>query len=166
MKTNNTVGNVRKAGWALGAALLLCATSAHAEGRLELENAVFTEIEVKTEDGKTERRQVPAAKVLPGDEVVYVISYRNVGDGPVEDVAITNPVPPALIFVESEGPVPISAVSVDQGETYGALVELTVPGPDGDPRPAQPADVTHLRWILQELQPGTDGAVSFAARVR
>lgn len=167
MKANDTMGIVRTARWALGAALLMGATTfAHAEGRLELENSVFTEVEVTTPDGRTERRQVPAARVLPGDEVVYVINYRNVGDGPVQDVAITNPVPPQLAFVEAEGPLQVSEVSVDQGETYGALLDLTVPGPDGEPRPAQPADVTHLRWILPQLPPGADGAVSFAARVK
>ena len=46
------------------------------------------------------------------------------------------------------------------------LAELTVAGPDGEPRPAQPSDVTHLRWVLPALPAGGEGAVSFRARVR
>ena len=167
MKTNNLVGIVRNARWALGAAaLLLFVGAAQAEGRLEIDNDVFQEVEVRTEDGRVERRQAPVSKVVPGSEVIYVISYRNVGDAPVEKVAITNPVPAELAYVDSDGPVVVTAVSVDQGVEYGVLADLTVPGPDGEPRPATTADVTHLRWLLPELQAGAEGAVSFRARVK
>src|SRR5688500_5723882 len=166
MKTKNVVGNLRRARWAIVLVALACMGAAHAAGRLEVDNAVFQEIDVKTEDGRTERRQVPVSKVVPGNEVIYIISYRNVGDGPVENVAITNPVPAALSFVGSDGPLAISAVSVDQGAAYGALAELSVPGPDGALRAATEADVTHLRWILPALPAGSEGAVSFRARVR
>jgi uncharacterized repeat protein (TIGR01451 family) len=166
MKANNTMGIVRTARWALGAAVLLCVGVAQAAGKLEISNSVFQEVAVQTEDGRTERRQAPVTRVIPGNEVIYVISYRNVGDGPVANVAITNPVPNELIYVASAGAIQVSEVSVDQGERYGDLSDLTVPGPDGAPRPAQPADVTHLRWNLPELPAGSDGAVSFTARVR
>lgn len=166
MKANNTMGIVRTARWALGAAVLLCVGMAHAAGKLELDNTVFEEIQVQTQDGRIERRQVPVTEVVPGDAVVYVISYSNVGDGPVENVAITNPVPAELMYVASAGAIPVSEVSVDQGEQYGDLEDLTVPGPDGESRAAEPADITHLRWIVPELPAGSEGAVSFTARVR
>lgn len=166
MKSNNTIGIVRTARWALGAAALLCVGVAQAAGKLELENTVFEEIQVQTQDGRIERRQVPVTEVIPGDDVVYVIAYRNVGDGPVENVAITNPVPAGLRYVASAGAIPVSEVSVDQGEQYGDLEDLTVPGPDGQPRAAEPGDVTHLRWIVPALPAGSEGAVSFTARVR
>lgn len=166
MKTNQTMGIVRTARWALGAVALLCAGMAQATGKLEISNSVFQEVEVTAEDGRTERRQVPASRVIPGDEVVYVISYRNVGDGPVANVAITNPVPAELSFVGSAGALPVSEFSVDQGAAFGDLADLTVPGPDGTPRQATANDVTHLRWILPELPAGSEGAVSFTARVR
>lgn len=166
MSTQSKFRLSRAAPWVLGAAVLLCAGVANAAGKLEVTNAVFQEIEVKAEDGRVERRQVPATRVIPGTEVIYVISYRNAGDGPVANVAITNPVPAELRYVDSAGPVQVSEVSVDAGETYGDLAELSVPGPDGQPRAAEPADVTHLRWSLPALAAGSEGAVSFKARVR
>lgn len=166
MKANDMIGIVRTTRWALGAAVLLCAGTALAAGRLELKNTVFQEIEVATEDGRTEIRQVPATRVIPGTEVIYVIDYGNVGDGPVENVAITNPIPDELAYVGEDGAIPVTTVSVDDGAQYGELAELTVPGPDGELRPAQPSDVTHLRWVLPALPAGGDGAVSFRARVR
>ena len=166
MKTNSVVGIVRNARWALGAAVLLCASVVQAAGQLEIDNDVFQEVEVQAPDGRIERRQVPVSRVIPGNEVIYVISYRNVGDAPVENVAITNPVPAELTYVDVDGPVAVTAVSVDQGVEYGALADLTVPGPDGEPRPATAADVTHLRWLLPQLPAGAEGAVSFRARVK
>ena len=166
MDTNKQVGIGRRSPWALGAALLLCVGIANAAGKLEIENAVFQEVEVQTEDGRTEIQQVPATRVVPGTEVVYVINYSNVGDGPVEDVTITNPIPQALVFVDAAGAVPLTDVSVDGGDAFGSLADLTVAGPDGAPRAAEPADVTHLRWLLPALPAGGEGAVSFRARVR
>src|SRR5690606_32896763 len=161
MKTKNQVGVVRTARWALGAAVLCCAFGVQAAGKLEIKNAVFQEVEVQTDDGRTEIRQVPAARVIPGTEVIYVIDYSNVGDGPVDDVAITNPVPKQLVFVSGDGPLDVSEVSIDNGEAFAELADLTVTEADGATRPAETRDVTHLRWNLPELPPGGAGAVSF-----
>lgn len=163
MKTNmtRTVWGRR----AFACIAMLCFGTVHAQS-LEIDNQVFQEIEVTAADGSVERQTVPAATVIPGTEVTYVISYRNTGDAPAENVAITNPMPVALEYVGPQGAIPVSEVSVDGGTRFGALTALTVPGADGQPRAAQPADVTHLRWILAALPPGAEGAVSFSARVR
>lgn len=155
----------------LGLALAACAltgfSSAHAAGGLQLDNQVFQEIEIVGADGKPERRTVPAATVVPGTEVLYMITYRNSGDQPAENVAITNPVPPDLEYISVLGPGPANQVSVDGGKRYGPLASLSVTGADGKPRPAQTADVTHVRWTLNTaLQPGSAGSVSFKARLK
>lgn len=148
-----------------GASLWLGA--AQAAGGLQLSNEVFQEIEVTGADGKPERQIVPAATVVPGTEVFYVITYRNAGDQPAEKVAITNPVPAGLEYVAVRGPAPANQVSVDGGKQYGALANLSVTGADGKPRPAQAADVTHVRWTLSSaLPPGNGGVVSFKARLK
>lgn len=165
MKANNTMGIVRTARWAIGAAVLLCVGLAHAAGQLALDGAVYQEIEVRSADGDVSVKRVAAAKVVPGGEVIYEISYSNTGDEPVTRVAIDNPVPPQLTFVDVEG-VPLTAVSVDGGTAYGDLADLTVAAADGRARPAQPADVTHLRWVLGEVQPGSSGKVAFKAMVK
>ena len=166
MNANNVVGIVRNTRWALGAAVLLaCAGIAQAAGQLALDGAVYQEVEVRTPEGEVVTRRVPAAKVVPGGEVVYEISFSNTGDAPVTNVAIDNPVPPELTFVAVEGS-PLTAVSVDGGQAYGALAELSVASADGQARPAQPADVTHLRWVLGEVEPGSSGKVAFKARVK
>jgi uncharacterized repeat protein (TIGR01451 family) len=140
---------------------------AQAAGGVQLSNQVFQEIEVVGADGKPEHKTVPAATVVPGTEVFYVITFRNTGDKPADNVAITNPVPAELEYLSVLGPAPMNQVSVDGGKQYGALASLSVTGADGKPRPAQTADVTHVRWMLNTaLPPGSGGSVSFKARLK
>ena len=140
---------------------------ADAAGGLKLTNRVFQEIEVKRTDGQTERKTVPAAMVVPGNEVFYVITYENTADKPADNVVVTNPVPAELEYVSVLGPAPANQVSVDGGRHYGALASLTVTGADGEPRPAVAADVTHVRWTLNgALKPGNSGSLSFKARLK
>ena len=157
----------RPLGLALAASAFLWFGAAHAAGGLQLDNQVFQEIEVIGADGKLEHKTVPAATVVPGTEVFYVITYRNTGDQPADHVAITNPVPAELEYVAVLGPAPVNQVSVDGGKQYGALASLSVTDANGKSRPAQAADVTHVRWMLNTaLQPGAGGAVSFKARLK
>ncbi len=150
------------------AAWLLFAVAPPAAGAdgLELRNAVFQEVDVKAADGTTSRERVPAAKVVPGTEVIYVITYRNGGEQPATDVVITNPVPSELAYVPEGQPGASAApeVSVDAGKHWGALASLRVLGADGKPRAAQGSDVTHLRWKLgAPVRAGEEGSVSYRA---
>src|SRR5690606_6114135 len=68
---------------------------------IQISNAVFQEVEVKADDGSVATKLVPAAKVVPGAEVVYEISYRNNGTEPATDLAIDNPLPKEVVFVDA-----------------------------------------------------------------
>jgi uncharacterized repeat protein (TIGR01451 family) len=139
--------------------------AAHARASLELKNEVFQEVEVKSADGKTERKIVPASRVLPGTEVQYVVTYVNKGEHTAGQVAITNPIPKELEYISAAGLGEVE-VSVD-GKTYGPLAALRVTDVDGKERAAKPSDVTHVRWrIASSLKPGEEGKVSFRARLK
>ena len=149
-----------------GCLLLAVAPAVAAQDTLELRNAVFQEVDVKAADGTMHKERVPAAKVVPGTEVIYVITYHNTGKEPATDVVITNPIPPELAYQPELGPGPSAApdVSVDSGANFGALASLKVKDADGKPRPAQGSDVTHVRWRLSKpVAPGAEGSVSYRA---
>jgi uncharacterized repeat protein (TIGR01451 family) len=153
---------------AISAACLLFAVApaVAAQDTLELRNAVFQEVDVKAADGTMHKERVPAAKVVPGTEVIYVITYRNSGKQPATDVVITNPIPEELAYRPEQGPGPSAApeVSVDAGKSWGALASLKVTGDDGKPRAAQGSDVTHVRWKLgAPVKAGEQGSVSYRA---
>ncbi len=152
----------------LASAALVWSSHAGAADALQLTNEVFQEIEIKNPDGKIDRKIVPAAKVVPGTEVLYVITYKNDGDQAAEKVIVTNPVPKELEYVSAASIAGESAaeVSVDGGKNYGALSRLTVTGADGKSRPATSSDVTHVRWSLKSVvKPGEEGKVSFRAKL-
>lgn len=158
-----TTSGIRMLGLALCVAVCGVAFAQDASP-IQITNAVFQEVEVKAADGTTSKKLVPAAKVIPGGEVVYEITYRNSGTEPATDLAIDNPLPKEVVYVGAS--VEPATVSVDGGENFGDLQELAVFGADGEPRPAQSTDITNLRWIIASLPPGGEGKVTFRARVK
>lgn len=151
---------------AAGVGLLLCAANVQAADGLKLSNAVFQEVQVTAADGTITHKTVSATNVVPGTEVIYVISYDNTGGPAAENVVITNPIPVDLRYVDAQGAPAVSGVSVDHGKSFAALASLTVPGADGKPRAAQAADATDLRWVIDKLPSGGKGSVSFKAQVK
>ena len=140
-----------------------------AGGGVQLVNAAHKEVEVE-EAGRKVRKLVEPGKMVPGDEVVYTISYVNKGSRPAERVVVVNPVPQHTKFRAGsvEGANTEIAYSADGGKTYAAPDRLTVATRDakGTPatRPAVAADITHIRWTLKEpLPPGASGQVRFRA---
>jgi uncharacterized repeat protein (TIGR01451 family) len=155
-----------KSGRWLVLAALLAAGPAWPADTLQLTTGAFQEIANADGTGKT---LVPAAKVVPGGEVVYVITYRNVGAVPASKVVIDNPVPRELAYRDGSagGAGARVLMSVDGGHSYGALAKLRVKGADSKLRPARGADVTHLRWTLPgAVKPGASGTVTYRATLK
>ncbi len=152
--------------YALGIAVFLCAAStlATAADKLALSNAVFQEIEVTDSDGKKEIKRVPAATVLPGSELIYIITYKNTGDKPAEDVVVNNPLAKEFLYKDqsAKGENATVSVSVDGGKHYGDLAKLRIPTTEGASRPAQVTDITDLQFKLsKKILPNEEGTVSF-----
>jgi len=151
--------------------VLLCNGAAWAQqsGRVELTLVAEQERQVITDKGEKELKRVPAAKVVPGDEVIYSIHYVNKGKEAADSVVIDNPVPEHMLYTQGSAAGADTAItfSVDKGKTYHPPSKLTVTGADGKERPATAADYTHIRWTLQKpLVPGGKGLVSFRARLK
>ena len=115
-----------------------------------------------TENGTTRHVLVRPDKVVPGEHLVFTTSYRNSGTRPIQNFVITNPLPPAVVLADAGD----GSVSVDGGAHWGTLAALTVADGKGGRRPAAPEDVTHLRWIIAQIAPGSAGTVEYHATVR
>jgi len=129
---------------------------------VDIHASVLAEKRGAAADGTTRVSLVPAARVTPGDKVVYRLNYRNNGKQPVTGLVIANPVPTAMRYA---GPAEGSAapeLSVD-GKTFGPLAALKVR--DGaTSRPAVAADVRVVRWRLaRPVAGGAGGQVAFRA---
>jgi uncharacterized repeat protein (TIGR01451 family) len=165
--------NVRSLLAPLALATAAVAFGAHAQapagGGVQLVNTAQKEVEVD-EAGRKVRKLVEIGKMVPGDEVVYTISYVNKGAKPAERIVVVNPIPQHTKFKAGsvEGANTQVAYSADGGKTFAAPDKLTVAARDtkGTPvsRPALAADITHIRWTLNEpLPPGANGYVRFKA---
>ena len=132
------------------------------DGPIVVKTVAEKEQVVTLADGKQQRKLVPAQPVVPGEQVIYTVTFENVGDKPATDVAIVNPVPEHTTYVAGSagGPGTEVSFSVDGGRTWGAPEQLKLRGADGTERAATPADYTHVRWVLRN--PLTPGAVAFA----
>ncbi len=147
----------------------LCAAMAFAQGsgHLELTTVVQKEQISVDDDGKQQKELVQAATVLPGDSVIYTITFRNVSQESAENVTITNPVPVNLTYESGSafGPGTVIEFSVDGGKYYSVASELTVTE-NGEVRAATADDYTHIRWIMQnDLAAGAQGVARFRARL-
>ena len=115
-----------------------------------------------TENGKTIEKLEDPNQVLPGDRLVFTTRYTNSSDKPVDDFVVTNPLPTPVKLAKVDR----FEVSVDGGKTFGVLAALSSAGADGNPRAAELADVTHVRWRVASIAAGASGEVKYFAEVR
>ncbi len=123
-------------------------------------------IQLVTKDGVTVTEVSPDERRVPGDLLRYRLDVANAGPDAANEVVINYPVPPEVRY-EGES-APDTLVSVDGGQTYGPLARLVIamtPGSADAPqsRPATFADVTHVRWPIGTLAPGSKVSVNFRA---
>jgi uncharacterized repeat protein (TIGR01451 family) len=151
----------------LSTALLVSVAFAQGGDHLKLTTIVQKEQITINETGEQKKELVAASTVVPGESVVYTITFENVSSESAEQVTITNPVPENLTYEVGSafGPGTVIEFSVDGGVTYGAANELTVTEND-EVRAAQPEDYTHIRWVMQDdLEVGAQGVARFRARL-
>lgn len=148
--------------------LALTSFSAFAAEKVVFKSEVFEEISV-VENGEKKTKLVAADKILPGEEVLYLLSFSNEGDESASGLEINNPIPANTWYRQGSafGAGTEISVSVNDGKQYGQLSKLSVPLANGEERPATFKDVTHVRWAVNyALQPGKTGTVSYRAVVQ
>lgn len=138
-------------------------------GQVVLESLIQREIEIVNEDGEKEIQLVEAGNAIPGDELIFTVTYTNQGTEPAENLVLVNPVPEHTEYIggsAGDGETTIT-FSVDGGGSYDLPDNLLVTGEDGQPRTAQAREYTHLRWVRTGLlSPGKSGKVFFRVRLK
>ncbi len=135
---------------------------------VELVTKAEREVEV-VEKGVKSKKLAPPQKMVPGDEVLYTVTYTNKTAKPAENVTVTNPVPKNTRYRDGSAAGESAEItfSVDGGKTFAAPDKLTVAAKDkgaAGARAASGADYTHIRWVVkQNVAPGQSGSVRFRA---
>ena len=146
-------------------ASLLAPAAAMAADQVALDSKVFVERQVTAADGKQKIVREDPKLVVPGEKLLFVLSYKNEGAAPADKFVVTNPIPQSVTFVASEAAG--ADYSVDGGKNWGTLAALKVKAADGSLRPANASDVTHVRWVFAKAIPvGGTGSLSFRGEVR
>lgn len=156
--------------------LLVCAVlflflgSVQAEQGQQFTLSMSAQKEVVTlnPDGSKKIEYVAADSVIPGDILLYTISYKNSSADAVEDVVISNPLPEHMTYVTESAAGDNSKIqfSVDGGINYDDAANLTITQADGTIRPAVSSDYTHIRWSFEQSIPASsNGSVSYRAKL-
>ena len=141
---------------------------AQERGTIELKLEAEKEVVVETEDGDEEIVRQPADKVVPGDTIVYTITYTNVGEEVAENVAVANPIPQYMVYREDSAGGENAQVkfSIDGGRNFDFPANLVVEDEDGNRRQAQADEYTNIQWVLTEpVEPGAGGTVFYKTRL-
>ena len=124
---------------------------------------------VTAENVTAAERNDSDAAVLPGDVVLYRLTFTNVESTPVRNIVLGNPIPQGLEYVPGSANTAVggasAAFSIDGGQTFSSqpMVERMV---DGRRRrvPAPPEMYTNVRWTLGDwVQPGDQVRAEFRA---
>lgn len=113
-------------------------------------------------NGRTRRILSSPARLVRGDQLVFVVNWRNQGARPLRDLALSVP---GTVRIQPDDS--SMEVSVDGGARWGRIGDLRLATPLGGTRRATVEDVTHIRWAMSDpVQPGTGGRISYRGTVR
>ena len=124
------------------------------------------------ENGQEVVKQIPAEEVLPGETLIYTLSYTNAGNEAATNVVINDPIPEGAAYVleSASGEGTDISFSIDGGKTFKKPSMLTyeVKLADGtkEKRVASPEEYTHIRWTIRKVRAGGSGQLGFQVRVK
>jgi uncharacterized repeat protein (TIGR01451 family) len=166
MKTAITHRGIAAALLALAACHAPAFAQAPKPGCVELKTEAAVEQEYADAQGQKAKRLAPPGKVLPGDEVVWTITAKNICAKATDNVAIQNPVPEHTTYVADSamGPGAEITFSID-GLAFKKADALMVVE-NGAARVARPDEYKFVRWTFKDsFAPGATAFGRYRARV-
>lgn len=138
--------------------------AAQESGPIQLSS--YAEVEVIKTDvtGKQSIKRELATEVVPGRDVIYTLSFENIGASPGNDIVINNPIPEHTVYKpgSASGTDTRISFSVDGGQSFAQPEQLMVTEADGSTRVAKASEYTTIRWqYMKPLQPGKESSVEF-----
>jgi uncharacterized repeat protein (TIGR01451 family) len=149
----------------VAAVLLASPLAAWAQPKVAISIKAQKEVTV-TVKGKQVKKKIAAKGFLPGEEIIYTLSYNNSGTEAATNVLITDPIPEGTSYIPgSASEVGDLTFSIDKGKTFKKPTLLTYEV-KGAKKVASPDEYTDIRWTLPTVPPGGKGSVSFKVKVK
>lgn len=157
-----------------GLALAACAVGmaapaqepARAPVGLVMSSALERIVATPGSDGAAAVEIVPGSVASHADQLIVSVRFSNASGQILDSIRITSPVPADVAYVPGSANAPGSDVlfSIDNGLRFAPPSELVVVTPNGGKRSADPAEYTHVRWVLRApLDAGATGIARFRA---
>jgi uncharacterized repeat protein (TIGR01451 family) len=134
--------------------------------------ALKTEAQVEQDyvdaQGKPAKRLVAPGKVVPGNEIVWVITATNTCAKPADKVVIENAVPEHMTYVADTATGSGTTITYSlNGRDFVKQSELVVREADGKSRPARSDEIKAIRWLVNvAIASNATAAVRYRARVQ
>lgn len=139
------------------------------EGKIVLTNKVLKQVIKKDKKGNTTYNYIEPGTALPGDIMMYTITFENIGSDPAEGIVINDPVPNNSKYRinSASGKNTKISFSIDGGKNFGNPDDLVVKDKNGKEWKAKPDAYTHIRWVYNKsLAPGKKAEVSFKTQIK
>ena len=139
------------------------------KGNIVLTNKVFKQVIKKDKDGNITYNYIGAELALPGDVMMYVITFENIGKAPADGIVINDPVPNNSKYRmgSAAGKNTTITYSIDDGKNFSNPEDLVVKDKDGKEWTAKPESYTHIRWFYNKsLASGEKAEVSFKTQIK
>jgi uncharacterized repeat protein (TIGR01451 family) len=123
-------------------------------------------------NGQKTTRKVAATKIDAGDVVFYTMNYVNSGNEAATSVVLDDPIPQGTAYLpgSASGAGAEITFSIDGGKSYKKpsllIYELKNPNGSIEKRTASPEEYTHIRWVINKIDAGARGTVSFQVRIK
>ncbi len=123
---------------------------------------------VVTESGKKVTKAIPAGEFVPGDTIIYTITYVNTGNETATNAVIDDPIPQGTNYIANSatGAGADVTFSIDKGKTYKKPALLVREAGKKEKRPAPPELYTNIRWTVATIPAGANGKLGFKVRVK
>lgn len=149
--------------------LLLPAQVLSEEGSIKFTNKVFKQVIKTNENGEKEFSYVEPTIAIPGDVMLYSITFENIGKEVVSNIVVNDPIPNNSKYRinSAVGKNTTITFSIDGGKNFGDPEDLVVKDKSGKSWVAKPEEYTHIRWVYgKSLASGEKAEVSFKTTIR
>ena len=136
-------------------------------GAIKISSIAEKETEVIDKNGNKTSKRTRVDTAVPGDEIIYTITFENISTKPASNIVITNPIPNDTTYISATGVNTEITFSIDGNNQYATPDKLIVTTKEGVTRLAVPSDYSHMRWVYTgELGVDKTSQVSFRAVIK
>jgi uncharacterized repeat protein (TIGR01451 family) len=123
-------------------------------------------------NGQKTTKKVAATRIDAGDVLFYTMNYLNSGNEAATNAVLDDPIPQGTVYLPGSafGAGAEITFSIDGGKTFKKpsllIYELKNPNGSMEKRTASPEEYTHIRWVINKIDPGARGTVGFQVRIK